>query len=105
MVRRNGTGSNTGAGYPQSKYGVMIPHRPLHTPGPTPWLFESHTPAIRSQIYKHTVYFWYISGPDTRCSWPVTAIALCTGLWILFPQVNGHKATSGRWDYPLFFPS
>ena len=28
-MRRNGTGSNTGAGYPQSKYGVMIPIAPF----------------------------------------------------------------------------
>jgi hypothetical protein len=34
MVRRNGTGSNTGAGYPQSKYRVMIPIAPFIRPGP-----------------------------------------------------------------------
>jgi hypothetical protein len=40
MAERIGAGSNTGAGYPQSKYGFMM-HRPLHAPGLTPRPVES----------------------------------------------------------------
>src|SRR5215475_14058271 len=82
---RNGTGSNTGAGRPQSK-GTVMTASPPSCARAHPLAPRSHTPAIRLQMYIHTVNFWYISSSGTYRLWLVTAFALYTGYGSCFPR-------------------